>query len=166
VQEGIFNSLNLFHFSPSEDFRKKVRKVRWPMLWSVTIVALISNHPGVAGYEPFSAFFDSTGNAAQWIILGIAILMSMLVPRFYCQDFCPTGLVLNGTVHIHQNLRRRYHHPLPVVPAVQESSLAPQRGGSQAHKAAEIWHDKVYIIAASAVNLLIIVSLLENLGIL
>ncbi|MCO1601192.1 4Fe-4S binding protein [Desulfosporosinus nitroreducens] len=58
-------------------------------------VGALFNNPGVASYEPFSVFFDGDGNTAQWIIMGLILLLSMFILRFWCRCFCPIGAFLD-----------------------------------------------------------------------
>lgn len=165
VQEGIYKSLNLFNFYPSTELRKKIRSMRWYMLWAVTMTALIFNQPGITGYEPFSAFFDSTGTTAQWIILGIVLLVSMALPRFWCLDFCPVGLMLNSLVRLRRTVKKRLQRRSRGTPAAKKGSFIKDCRDCSAQKAAATRQDALYLVAALVVNALIIVSLMENLGI-
>lgn len=165
AQEGIYKSFNLFKFCPSTVLRARVRKVRWFMLWIVAMTALLFMQPGIAGYEPFSTFFDSTGTKAQWIILAIVVLVSMALPRFWCHDFCPVGLVLNTTAHIRKGIKQRFFSQVNHLPVVQDSICLREQHDCHNSQAAFTRQDTIYLAAAVAVNILILVSLLENLGI-
>lgn len=163
VQEGIYKSLNLYNFSPSLETRRKVHKTRWPMLWLVAIIALMYNNSGIAGYEPFSVFFDGSGTAAQWVIMLIVLLLSMAQMRFWCHNFCPVGAVLDFTALIKRKLTKSG--------ALKKSKneeqgvyLQHRECSSCTTKIALSKQDKFYIFLVSVVNILIILSLLESMG--
>ncbi|MEA5025597.1 Electron transport complex subunit RsxG [bioreactor metagenome] len=161
AQEGIYKSLNLFSFSPSVELRRKVSQVRWPMLWLIAIIALVFNNPGIASYEPFSVFFDGSGNKAQWIIMLIVLLMSMAQLRFWCHSFCPVGAILDLTARVKSMLRKiKKDNPVVDCPKNQDCKLCVGKSNGVNKQ------EKFYIAVISMVNILIIVSLFENITIL
>lgn len=156
VQEGIYKSLNLFEFSPSSQVRAAVNKLRWPVLWLVAMLALLFNNSGIASFEPFSVFFDGSGNTAQWIIMLIVLIMSIALLRFWCSSFCPVGAILDFTSRIKLKLKKNK----------TMTSKPCQEGNCSACKASRTAlsrQDKLYIIIASLVNILIIFSILQSL---
>ncbi|MFA5537545.1 MAG: 4Fe-4S binding protein, partial [Bacillota bacterium] len=161
VQEGIFKSLNLYNFSPSREIKAKANKNRWPLLWLVAFVALIYNHSGVAGYEPFSVFFSGDGNKAQWAIMVIVLLVSMAQLRFWCRNFCPVGTILDFIAKLKRKIRRlaSEHKDLAELSANSSCSLACGSDKDPLTK-----QDRFYVLLVSAVNILIILSLLQSIG--
>lgn len=159
VQEGIYRSLNLFAFNPSPELRAQVRKSRWPMLWLVAIIALLLNNPGIASYEPFSAFFDGSGNTAQWLIMLIVLLMSMAQMRFWCQFFCPVGTILDFTAGLRRKMQRFRTKTETEFSYDPESLQSHACAACREEKLSYTKQDKFYIFAISLVNILILGSL-------
>lgn len=95
VQEGFYKALNLANYQPNPKLIATARKSRWLFLWLAAMLALLFNNPGIASYEPFSVFFDGDGNTAQWIIMGLILLFSIFILRFWCRCFCPVGAFLD-----------------------------------------------------------------------
>jgi uncharacterized protein with FMN-binding domain len=158
VQEGIYRSLNLVKFSPSREIQVKVRKWRWPVLWAAAMIALLFKNPSISGYEPFSAFFDSSGTTAQWIILGLVVIMSMAQVRFWCRGFCPVGLILDTTARLRWTLKRSKKE--------QQAAPAPDCSSCAARRSVMNTQDRIFSMVATAVNILIIVTLFQNAGVL
>lgn len=95
VQEGIYKALNLMSYKPNQKIISWARKSRWIFIWLAAMLAFFFNNPGIASYEPFSVFFSGNGNTSQWIIMGLVLLLSIVIPRFWCRLFCPIGVVLD-----------------------------------------------------------------------
>ena len=95
VQEGIYKALNLVAYTPNSRLMKGVASTRWILIWIAVMAALLFNNASVAGYEPFSVFFDSSGNVGQWIIMVMVLLLSIGVMRIWCRGLCPVGTILD-----------------------------------------------------------------------
>ncbi|MGE4273333.1 MAG: 4Fe-4S binding protein [Desulfitobacterium sp.] len=161
AQEGIYKSLNLYSFSPSGELRRKVSRARWPMLWLVAIIALVFNNPGIASYEPFAVFFDGSGNRAQWIIMLIVLLLSMAQLRFWCHNFCPVGAILNFTARIKGKFKKlKQDNQAEDYPVNIDCEVCAGKSKEMNRQ------DKFYIIVVAVVNILVIVSLLESIGLI
>jgi len=161
VQEGIFHSLNLFQFSPSPAIKSKVGQIRWPMLWLAAMLALVFNNGQIAGYEPFSVFFNGSGNTAQWIITIIIVVVSIARIRFWCNSFCPVGLILNFLAQIKRKLKRKGTAPEEQgTSSLCNQCLNPDCAGRKERLSKQ---DKVYVGVAIIVNLLILMALLQNI---
>ncbi len=160
VQEGLYKSLNLVKFSPSPKIKAAVRKARWPVLWLAALISILLNNPGIAGYEPFYVFFDSNGTTAQWIILIIVILMSTLQLRFWCNGFCPTGMLLNEVAALKRRLKKLNLKKADTFWV--SSTNASVSFGLQGIQSEMSRQDKVYAFASMAVIILVVVSLIEN----
>lgn len=170
VQEGIFRGLNLWTFTPSQKIQSMSRSYRWPILWFVAMITLIGNHPGAASYEPFSVFFDGRGNWAQWAIMGIVVIMSITLLRFWCRNFCPVGTILDYATQLKHRLvglqigKNEVINQVPMRTAEQAgcSEHQPCESCSKAKRTKMTAQDKGYILIVSAINILIIISLLMN----
>lgn len=161
VQEGVFHSLNLLEFSPSAGGKVKTAQVRWLMLWLATIVALIFNNSGIASYEPFAVFFDGSGNTAQWIMTIIVVLFSIIQLRFWCNGFCPVGLILNFTARLKRKLKRLMKQK---AQANAEPTQCIQCSNSICAETGKLLsnHDKILIAVTVLVNILILMVLFQN----
>ncbi|MFP3854765.1 MAG: hypothetical protein ACLFWD_10795 [Anaerolineales bacterium] len=51
--------------------------------------------PGAASFEPFGTLFDQTGTTAQWILLVLIILGSLVMYRPFCTFICPLDPVVD-----------------------------------------------------------------------
>jgi NosR/NirI family transcriptional regulator, nitrous oxide reductase regulator len=131
------------------------------MLWLVAIIALAFNNPGAASYEPFSVFFDGSGSRAQWAMMLIVLLMSMAQLRFWCHNFCPVGAILNFAARVKGKF-------ISVKEDNQMEGFINHQGcESCAGKSNRMSkQDKFYIIAVAIVNLLVLVSLFESIGLI
>lgn len=166
AQEGIFRSLNLIHFSTSKEIQSRIRRFRWPTLWLVALVAIVLNRPGIAGYEPFSAFFDSSGTPAQWGILVIVIVMSMAQLRYWCNSFCPVGATLDFTAHLLPMVKKQIRIHPPAIPVDSVAVSQPNCAECPAKQAALSKQDRFYTFVSISVLVLIFVNLLENMHII
>lgn len=106
VQEGIYKALNLTSTRPDPRFLTFSKNSRWFFIWLAAMLALLFNNPGLASYEPFSVFFGGDGVTAQWLIMGIVLLMSIVIFRFWCRYFCPVGAVLDFVAQIKRQIKR------------------------------------------------------------
>lgn len=160
VQEGVFKSLNLYNFSPSQGIRNKVAKIRWPMLWIAAMMALVTNNAGITGYEPFSVFFDGSGNTAQWIIMIFVLVICMAQMRFWCNYFCPVGVILNFTALLRGKLKK-----YPIKPDIMETLVCDQCANTSCTGRKEPLNkqDKVFILLSAIINVLILMALLQNI---
>ncbi|WP_092328615.1 FMN-binding protein [Desulfosporosinus hippei] len=110
VQEGIYKALNLINYVPNPRLISIAQKSRWLFLWLAAMLALLFNNPGIASYEPFSVFFDGDGSTSQWIIMGIILLSSIFILRFWCRCFCPVGACLNTLASCKQRGKKLFRN--------------------------------------------------------
>lgn len=106
VQEGIYKSLNLISVTLDKKIIIFAKKLRWPVIGVTVLIAVLCNNPSIAGYEPFSVFFGGEGTAAHWTIMGIVLLMSIFVLRFWCRLFCPVGTILDALAQLKRQTKR------------------------------------------------------------
>lgn len=163
VQEGIYRSLNLYNFSPSAEIKAKVNKGRWPMLWLAAIIALIYNNSGIASYEPFSVFFDGSGNSSQWIIMIIVLLISMAQLRFWCRNFCPVGAILDLTARLRRKIKNFKKIKIEETDVPSNGSVCTSCSTVERNLNIQ---DKFYIFIVSIVNILIVMSLVQSMGLI
>lgn len=107
VQEGTYKALNLVSYTPNSRLIRRFASWRWIFIWIAVMAALLFNNASIAGFEPFSVFFDASGNSAQWVIMGLVLLLSIAVMRIWCRCFCPVGTILDFLAGIRRKLKRR-----------------------------------------------------------
>lgn len=73
----------------------RLRRVRFFLLWVLSILVLALNDPVVADYEPFSTVFLRTGSLAAWAAVFIILGLSLFHHRPFCRYFCASGALLD-----------------------------------------------------------------------
>lgn len=174
VQEGFYKALNLANYQPNPKFIAIARKSRWLFLWLAAMLALLFNNPGIASYEPFSVFFDGDGNTAQWIIMGIILLFSIFILRFWCRCFCPVGAFLDFLALCKRKGKKLFWNKSASVEAKSRPDASIQVPGCGGNCASCIEEEnKVSILSSSdklvacailAICILIFGALLQNIG--
>ncbi|MDR1961262.1 MAG: 4Fe-4S binding protein [Gracilibacteraceae bacterium] len=72
-----------------------VRQVKKLLLWLVLLLAFLTGKPALWSYEPFQAAFRFSGGFLAFMLLGIALVAALLIPRFWCRTLCPVGTLLD-----------------------------------------------------------------------
>ena len=73
----------------------RLRKIRFFLLWLLSILILVFNNPNVANYEPFSTVFLRRGTVINWAIALIILGLSLFHYRPFCNYFCGAGAFLD-----------------------------------------------------------------------
>jgi Na+-translocating ferredoxin:NAD+ oxidoreductase RnfG subunit/Pyruvate/2-oxoacid:ferredoxin oxidoreductase delta subunit len=167
VQEGIYKALNLKSFKINQNIVKAARKSRWIFIWLAAMLALIFNNPGITSYEPFSAFFGGEATTSQWIVMGIVLLMSIFVLRFWCRSFCPVGAVLDAIASGKRKIKRLFAKKQ--MDAAQKVSSCSgcntcKSGCRNSRVDSLSWSERFFAGIIILVDLLIIATLLQNIG--
>ena len=81
-------------------------RIRNILVFAAVFLAFLSLKPALASYEPFAALFSLTGTTLQWLLLFIALTMSLLISTPWCNLFCPVRTV-ETTVQDLRNLFRK-----------------------------------------------------------
>ncbi len=175
VQEGIYKSLNLVDYKPNPKLIRTARKSRWLFLWLAAILALLFNNPGIASFEPFSVFFDGDGNTSQWIMMGIILLFSIFLLRFWCRIFCPVGTFLDFLAVSKRKFKRFLRKKdessgKPAVATCQRTTLMDKGKCTSCsqEKVEEVQlsgADKIVAVGIFTIWVLILGALTQNLGI-
>lgn len=84
-------------FKCSRKIEKQAGYIRFILTAAVLFLAFVTRKPGIAGYEPFAAFFSFTATGIHWFILPMVLFTSFFIYRFWCRFFCPVG-VANETI--------------------------------------------------------------------
>ncbi len=175
VQEGIYKALHLTKNRLDQRLVTFAGKSRWLYIWLAALLALLFNNPGMAGYEPFAVFFGGEGPVSQWIIMGLILIMSIFIFRFWCRCFCPVGAVLDFIAIIKRRVKRLFQKKLPPeaqlvqksILQLSESSCGTCQSGCNRDKIKEAKlsaFNKFTVFIIILVDLLIIGVLLQNIG--
>lgn len=172
VQEGIYKALNLTKNRLDQRITAITGKSRWFFIWFAAMLALIFNNPGIASYEPFSPFFGGEANTAQWILMGLVLITSIVVFRFWCRCFCPVGTVLDFLAQVKRKVKKIFARK----PATQlNSTIHKQSGcascnscktGCGSEKKPISFFNKMIVVLIVVIDLLIIAALLQNTGLI
>jgi len=89
------NKILKFNIKITAALGKRLRRIRFFLLWILTILVLILNNQNIVNYEPFSTVFLRSGSIVAWCILLIVLGMSLFHHRPFCHYFCATGAFLD-----------------------------------------------------------------------
>jgi len=79
----------------SVSLTQRLRKIRYILLWILSVLALTLNNPNIVNYEPFSAVFLRRGSMAAWSIVFIILILSLFHHRPFCNYFCAVGAFMD-----------------------------------------------------------------------
>ncbi|NMA68798.1 MAG: 4Fe-4S binding protein [Desulfitobacterium sp.] len=174
IQEGIYKSLNLVDYKANPKLIQTARKNRWFFLWLAALLALLFNNPGIASFEPFSVFFDGDGNTSQWIMMGLILLFSIFLLRFWCRIFCPVGTFLDFLAVCKRKFKRFFRKKdeasgKPAVASCQRTTLMDKEKCTSCSKGKpeEVQlsgGDKIVAVGIFIIWALILGALIQNLG--
>jgi len=71
-----------------------MRNIVYVLLWAALMIIFITRNPANGNFEPFAVLFSLKGLGVQWYLVSLAMVGSILIPRFWCRFFCPVGAVL------------------------------------------------------------------------
>lgn len=80
--------------------KKNLQQIKYLLTSAAIALVFIFNNPGIANYEPFAVMFAFQGSEIQWLILFIVIVVSLFFYRFWCQLFCPVGVVFETVLKL------------------------------------------------------------------
>lgn len=175
VQEGIYKSLHLTKNRLEPKIVSASKKSQWLMIWLAAMLAFLFNNPGIASYEPFSPFFGGEANTPQWIMMGLIILASIVVLRFWCRCFCPVGTVLDFLAQAKRKGKKLFMKKSRSqlnTAITTESSCASCKscksgcGKSEKKTVPLSTFNKFIVFLIVVIDLLIIATLLQNIGLI
>lgn len=170
VQEGIYKALNLTKNRLDQRVTVMAGKSRWIFIWLAVMLALFFNNPGIASYEPFSPFFGGEANTAQWILMILILVLSIVVFRFWCRCFCPVGAVLDFIAKIKRKIKKLFVKKpsggINESGSASCSSCQSPCGKKEKGATPLSTFNKFMIVLIVMIDLLIIVALLQNIGLI
>lgn len=74
---------------------KVLKKARMVIFYLIILLIILGLEPDITEFEPFSAFLYNA--ATPWVIslAVIFLVLSIFIPRAWCNYFCPTGYLLD-----------------------------------------------------------------------
>lgn len=175
IQEGIYRALHLSNNRVDPKIMSASKKSQWILIWLAAMLGLFFHNPGIASYEPFSPFFGGAGNTAQWIMMGMVLVLSIFVLRFWCRCFCPVGSVLDFIAQMKRKWKKIVHrkpnfqHVIGNSEASRCSSCQSRHSVCQKkekNKASLSFFNKLIISFIVIMDFLIIAALLQNAGLI
>jgi len=101
VQEGA-HLLTGSTIRPDQACGRKLRGMRYMLLWFALFLAFLLEAPSATIFEPWTALFTLKGTTAQWFLVGIALVGGMVVHNFWCIFLCPVGAMLEIVLKMRQ----------------------------------------------------------------
>lgn len=83
---GVLGKAKHYH---NRRFKNVFTWLQRSIAWLAIVIALLYRSPGLTTYEPYSAMFDLVGSPFQFVILGVALLLSLFIRRPWCKYLCP-----------------------------------------------------------------------------
>ncbi len=169
VQEGINKSLGLIKIPVPRKFSINAKKIRLTLTWIALMVGFLFVNPSISSYEPFSAFFAGQANIGQWLIMGITLLLSIFLYKFWCRFFCPAGAILDLVASTKRNIKKIN---LNLTETQKDNSCnscphsKPCKNKTSRVSEGELKYNKFFEIVISSYILLIIFTLIMNIGII
>jgi hypothetical protein len=94
VQEGLAGLTGAKLYRPRR-WHQTLQWVQRGLAFSAVLLGLALRQPGAASFEPFGALFNQTGSTAQWIMLVLVLLGSLVLYRPFCTYICPLDPVVD-----------------------------------------------------------------------
>jgi len=88
------NKLFKFNIEITARLANRLRKIRFFLLWILTLLILALNNPNIANYEPFSTVFLRRGSIVAGSVAFIVLILSLFHHRPFCNYFCGAGAFL------------------------------------------------------------------------
>ena len=89
------NKLLNFKLEITPALASRLRKIKYILLWALTVLVISLNNPNIADYEPFSTVFLRKGSTVAWAIVIIILVSSLFHRRPFCNYFCAAGACLD-----------------------------------------------------------------------
>lgn len=169
VQEGINKSLGLIKIPVPRKFSINAKRIRLTLTWIALMVGFLYVNPSISSYEPFSAFFAGQANIGQWLIMGLTLLLSIFVYRFWCRFFCPAGAILDLIASTKRNIKKMNFNIIKTQKDSNCNSCPHSRSCKDMTSRvseAELKYNNFFIIVIVSYVFLIIFTLMINIGVI
>ncbi|UCD85859.1 MAG: 4Fe-4S binding protein [Deltaproteobacteria bacterium] len=82
---------------------KNYGRIRFYLLFAIIVLCFGAGLKAFASLEPYPYLFSLNAVSFIWIYIALIVIFSVVLPRFWCRVFCPTGALLT----LLSSLRRR-----------------------------------------------------------
>ncbi|MBF0253569.1 MAG: 4Fe-4S binding protein [Candidatus Omnitrophica bacterium] len=101
----VLHGITPWRFLVPEKADRYLKLIKYVNLVLIITVAFFLWNKAMAVYlvsvlEPFATFFRLYGGFIAWVFLGTVLLLSAVIPRFYCRYLCPLGAFFASLVLI------------------------------------------------------------------
>lgn len=90
---------------PTPGLNKKLRMVRYMVLWVAIFLTLLMVNPSLSVFEPWGTLFSQGGVPIEWILLVATLIFSALIHNFWCHYICPVGAVMDIMLKMRRKMR-------------------------------------------------------------
>ena len=95
--QELIAKLNKKHVKISQELYKKLIRLRPAFLLVIIVLLFAGILSDFANFEPFGGFMLNVNLWIPMIIAGVFLLISLLIPKFWCKYCCPTGYMIDMT---------------------------------------------------------------------
>jgi Na+-translocating ferredoxin:NAD+ oxidoreductase RnfG subunit/ferredoxin len=85
------NHLGIRKLRLSNKLNFLLRNCKYLILIFFLIALFAGKHKLIFDLEPFAIFFTLKGRVWGWLVLAVALIGALFIPRFYCRVICPLG---------------------------------------------------------------------------
>jgi len=94
VQE-IAYKLGQVGLRPSAKWHKRLRNVRYFILWFALFFTILLGSVSITVFEPWGTLFSMKGSFDQWVLLGISVASGFFIYNAWCFYVCPVGAFMD-----------------------------------------------------------------------
>ncbi|AII57471.1 transcriptional regulator [Dehalococcoides mccartyi CG1] len=99
IQEGL-HLITKISIRPDLKWSKRLRSLRYWLLWLSIFLALLLQNPSVTVFEPWNTLFPFSGSAFSWMLVMVTIIAATIIHNFWCLYACPVGAILDLTIQL------------------------------------------------------------------
>lgn len=81
-------------FELSGKLARRLRYVKYVVLFAAPALFLATGRVSAAAVEPFGTLFSHSGRGPQWLFLLFVLVAGFFVMRFFCRFLCPAGAAM------------------------------------------------------------------------
>lgn len=94
VQEGLAKVSGAKLYRPRR-WHQLLQWLQRGLALGAVVLGLAMRQPGPVSFEPFGTLFELNGTTAQWVLLALVLLASLVVYRPFCNYLCPISPVVD-----------------------------------------------------------------------